>query len=45
MRGPETALVVETATLGARLLPHTEQRVALIPRRVPQVGQIFVVFG
>src|SRR5512147_1378089 len=45
IRGPETAFAEETATLGARLLPQTEQRVALMPRRVPQVGQIFVVFG
>lgn len=45
MRGPAIALAEAAEALGARLLPQTEQRVALIPSRVPQVGQIFVVLG
>jgi hypothetical protein len=36
-------LAEDAVTAGVSVLPQTEQRLALIPSRVPQVGQIFVV--
>jgi hypothetical protein len=43
MRGPCTGLLDFFASMGAKFLPQTVQRVAFSLNREPQVGQTFVV--